>query len=68
MVIYTSAPQIVHPNPSSPTPARLEKSIEGDSNFDHVPINKYLWHSRPSMAKIDVGSRLIIMAASMNHL
>jgi hypothetical protein len=38
-ITNTNAPQVVDPNPSSPKVARLEKSIEGDSDFVHAPIN-----------------------------
>jgi len=43
MITNTSAPQVVDPSPSSLKITRLEKSAKGDSNFDHAPINKYLW-------------------------
>ncbi len=68
MVTNTSAPQVVHPNPSSNTPGRVEKSIKGDSNFHRALISKYLRHLRPLMAEIDVWSRLVIVVVSMNHL
>jgi hypothetical protein len=46
MITNTSAPQVVDPSPSSLKTIRLEKSVKGDSNFDHAPINKYLWCPR----------------------
>jgi hypothetical protein len=39
MIINTSAPQVANLSPSSPKVARLEKSIEGDSDFNHALIN-----------------------------
>ncbi len=68
MVINTSINQVMHPNPSSPTLIRLENSKEGDSNSNHAPINEYLQHLRPLVAKIDVGSKLVVVAVSMNCL
>jgi hypothetical protein len=38
-IINTSAPQVVDPSPLSSKVAKLEKSVEGDSNFDHAPIS-----------------------------
>ncbi len=67
MVTNTSAPQVANPSPSSPKAPRLEKSIEGESKFDHAPINQYLWHPRPPIPKVDVGPRPIIVATSMNR-
>jgi hypothetical protein len=40
--INTSAPQVANPSPSSLKAIRLEKSIEGNSNYDHAPISQYL--------------------------
>jgi hypothetical protein len=68
MIINTIAPQVVNLSPSSPKAARLEKSIEGDSNSNHTPINQYLWRPRPSIPEILMGSRLVVMVVSMNHL
>jgi hypothetical protein len=58
----------VGPSPSNPKATRLEKSIEGDSNYDHTLISQYLQHLGPSIFEVDVGSKLVVMAASMNHL
>jgi hypothetical protein len=49
MVTHKSVPQVRDLNPSSPKVTKLEKSIEGESNFDHKPINQYLRHPRPLM-------------------
>jgi len=38
-ITNTNAPQVVNPSPLSPKATRPEKSIEGDSNFVHAPIN-----------------------------
>ncbi len=67
-IINTNALQVADPNPSNLKIARSEKSIEGDSNSDHAPISQYLQHPRPPIPQVLVGSRLVIMAASMNHL
>jgi hypothetical protein len=67
MIINISAPQVANPNSSSPKVARPEKLAQGDSDSDHVPINQYLWHPKPPIPKVLVGSRLIIVVASMNH-
>jgi hypothetical protein len=48
-VTHTSVPQVRYLNPSSPKVTKLEKSIEGELDFDHTPINQYLRHPRPSM-------------------
>jgi hypothetical protein len=64
----TSAPQVADPSPSSPKVTRSEKSIEGDSNYDHAPINQYLQHPRPSIPQVLLWSKLVAMVASMNHL
>jgi hypothetical protein len=39
MVTGTSVPQVTDLNPSSLKVTRLEKSIEGDLDSDHTPIN-----------------------------
>ncbi len=67
-ITNTNAPQVNNPNPSSPKDIKLEKSIEGDLYFEHALISKYLQHPRPSNLEIDVGSKLVVVAASMNHL
>jgi hypothetical protein len=46
--------------------SRPKKSTKGDLDFDHAPINQYLWLPRPLIPKIDVGSTLVVMVASMN--
>jgi len=68
MIINTSAPQVANPSPSSPKVIKPKKSTEGDLNSDHAPINQYLQHPRPLNSKIDVGSILVVVVASMNHL
>ncbi len=68
MIINTSAPQVVDPSLSSLRVARIEKLIEGDLYFDHAPIGQYLWCPRPLIPKNPVGSKLIIMVASMSCL
>ncbi len=67
-ITNTSAPQVADLSPSSPKIARLEKSTKGDLDFEHTPINQYLQRLRPMIFKVDVGSRLIVVATSMNHL
>jgi hypothetical protein len=39
-ITNTSAPQVVGPSPSNPKATRLEKSTEGDSNYDHALISQ----------------------------
>jgi hypothetical protein len=68
MITNTSAPQVANPSPSSPKVIKPKKSTEGDLNYDHAPINQYLQHPRPLNPKIDVGSILVIVVTSMNHL
>jgi hypothetical protein len=46
----------------------LEKSIEGNLDSDHAPIGQYLWHPKPLIPKVQMGSRLVVVATSMNHL
>jgi hypothetical protein len=65
MIINTSAPQVANPNPKV---ARLEKLVKGDSNSNHAPINQYLRHPRPPILEVLVGSRLVNVTTSMNHL
>jgi hypothetical protein len=66
-VTNTSAPKVVHINPSSPKVARPSKLIEGNSNSDHALIGQYLLHPKPLMFDVDVKSKLeIVMAISMN--
>jgi hypothetical protein len=66
-ITNTSAPRVVDLSPSSPKTARLEKSTKGDLDFEHTPISQYLRHPRPMIFKVGVGSRLIVVATSMNH-
>jgi hypothetical protein len=63
-ITKTSAPQVVDLNPSSHKATRLEKSIKNDSDFDHAPINQYLWRPRPPILEIPMGSKLIAMVVS----
>ncbi len=65
MIISTSAPQVADPSPSSPKAVRVENSTEGDLDFDHTPISCYLWHPKPPIPKVLMGSKLIIMTASI---
>jgi len=67
MVTNTNAPQVADLNPPSLKVARLENSTQGDLNCDHAPINQYLRHLKPLMPRIDVGSKLVNVVASMNH-
>jgi hypothetical protein len=67
MVTNTNAPQVANINPSSPKVARLENSTQGDLDYDHAPINQYLQRPKPSMPRVDVGSKLVNVVASMNH-
>jgi hypothetical protein len=46
MTINVSAPKVMHPNLLSLEVARPSKSLKHDFDFDHSPINKYLWHLR----------------------
>jgi len=68
MITNTSAPQVTNPSPSSPKVIKPKKSTEGDLNFDHALTNQYLQHPKPLNPKIDVGSILVVVVASMNHL
>jgi hypothetical protein len=65
-VTNTNVPQVTDLNPSSTKATRLEKSIEGALDSDHTPINEYLRHPKPPMIEIDVGSKLVVVATSMN--
>ncbi len=47
--------------------SRPEKSTIGDLDFDHALISQYLRLPRLLIPKIDVGSILFVMAASMNR-
>jgi hypothetical protein len=67
-ITNTNAPQVNNPSPSSFKAIKFEKSKEGDLYFDHAPINKYLQHPRPRNLEIDVGSKLVVVVTSMNHL
>jgi hypothetical protein len=67
-IINTSAPQVVDSSPLSLKDARSKKSIEDDLDFNHAPISQYLRCPRPSIPKVPMGSRLVIMAVSMNCL
>jgi hypothetical protein len=53
---------------SRPKVARLEKSTKNDSKFDHAPISQYLRCPRPLILEVLVGSKLVIVVASMNCL
>jgi hypothetical protein len=64
MNINTNAPQVVDPSPSKAT--RLEKLVEGDSNYDHTLISQYLQHSIPVIPQVPMGSKLVVVATSMN--
>ncbi len=68
IIINTSEPQVVDSSPSSLKVARPKKSTKGDLDFDHAPISQYLQCPRPPIPKVDVGSRLIVVATSMNCL
>ncbi len=68
MIINTSAPQVEDLIPSSFKVARLEKLVEGVSNFDHTPISQYLLHPRPLIAKVPMGSKLVAATTSMSCL
>jgi hypothetical protein len=63
----TSVPQVTDLNPSSHKATRLEKSIEGDSDSNHAPINQYLRYPKPLMPEVNVGSRFVIVATSNNY-
>jgi hypothetical protein len=65
-IINTSAPQVADPSPSSPKAVRPKKSTKGDFDFDHALINQYLQRLRPSIPKVLVGSRQVVVVASMN--
>ncbi len=65
-IINTSAPQVVDPSPSSFKVIKPKKSLEGDLDSDHAPISQYLWRPKPPIPKVLMGSKLIIMATSMN--
>jgi hypothetical protein len=47
---------------------RPKKSTKGDLKLDQAPISQYLWHPKSLISKVDVGSRLVVMAPSMNRL
>ncbi len=68
MIINTNVPQVVDPSPSSPKVTRPKKSTLGDLDFDHSPISQYLQRPRALIPEVLVGSKLVTMAASMNHL
>jgi hypothetical protein len=52
MTINVCAPKVVHPNLSNLKVARPSKLIKHDFDFDHAPINKYLWHPTPLMLEV----------------
>jgi hypothetical protein len=67
-IINISAPQVVNPSPSSPKATRREKSTKGDLDFDHAFINQYLQHPRLPIPEVPMGSRQVVVVASMNCL
>jgi hypothetical protein len=67
-ITNTSAPQVANPSPSSSKATKLEKLAKGDSTSHHTPISQYLQCPRPLIPKVPMGSRLIVVATSMNPL
>jgi hypothetical protein len=67
-ITNTNAPQLVDLSPSSPKAIRPEKLAKGDLDFDYALISQYLQHPRPLIPKVPMGSKLVVVAASMNCL
>ncbi len=53
-------------SPSNPKVTRPEKSAKGNLDFDHALINQYLERPKPPIPEIPMGSRHVVVAASMN--
>jgi hypothetical protein len=68
MIINTSAPQVADLSFSSHKVIRLENSAKGDLDSNHALIRQYLQRPKPPILEVPMGSRLIVVAVSMNHL
>jgi hypothetical protein len=68
MITNTNAPQVMDLSPSSPKAIRPEKPAKGDLDSNYALISQYLQHPRPLTPKVPMGSKLVVVVASMNRL